>query len=192
MCPAGYEDIDASRIPVAEIEGGRVKVIARDFVDTAVPRSLRVSGPVAGVSTQPIFFDVTLQSDAEFRYRLPERHSAYLYVFEGGLAARAEGSLPTGLSRRQGGVLGPGAELRLAAGAEGVRFLLLAAAPNGEPVVHYRPFVMTTQAEIERAIADYQLGRLTAKRRAAPGRELKFRAETVRRGRAASRSRCSR
>lgn len=162
MCAAGYEDIDASRIPVAEIEGGRIKVIAGDFVDAAAPRPLRVSGPVAGVTTQPIFFDLTLQSTAEFRYGVPEGHSVYLYVYEGGLAARAESSLPAGLSRRQGGVLGPGDEVRLTAGAEGARFLLLAAAPIGEPVVQYGPFVMTTRAEIERAIADYQSGRLTA------------------------------
>jgi redox-sensitive bicupin YhaK (pirin superfamily) len=40
------------------------------------------------------------------------------------------------------------------------RFVLLAAAPLGEPVVQYGPFVMNTREEIEQAIADYQSGRL--------------------------------
>lgn len=162
MCPAGYEDIEASRIPLAEIPGGRVKVIAGDFVDASRAVPLPVTGPVVGVSTQPIFFDVDLQSMAEFRYQLPADHNVYLYVFEGELAAHADSSLPAGLLRRQGGVLGPGDEVLLTAGSAGARFLLLAAAPIGEPVVQYGPFVMTTRAEIERAIADYQSGRLTA------------------------------
>ncbi|MBM4212889.1 MAG: pirin family protein [Gammaproteobacteria bacterium] len=162
MCPAGYEDIEASRIPLAEIPRGRVKVIAGDFVDASQAVPLQVTGPVVGVSTQPIFFDVDLQSMAEFRYRLPAGHNVYLYVFEGELAARADSSLPAGLVRRQGGVLGPGDEVLLTAGSAGARFLLLAAAPIGEPVVQHGPFVMTTRAEIERAIADYQSGRLTA------------------------------
>jgi len=59
-------------------------------------------------------------------------------------------------------VLGAGDEVSLAAGPEGARFLLLAAAPIGEPVVQYGPFVMTTREDIERAIADYQSGRLIA------------------------------
>jgi len=162
MCPAGYEDIDAARIPVAVMQGGQVKVIAGDFMAAADADSPRVSGPVTGVSTQPIFFDVSLQPGAEFRYGLPRGHNVYLYVFEGGLAARADGSLPSGLMRRQGGVLGAGDEVSLAAGPEGARFLLLAAAPIGEPVVQYGPFVMTTREDIERAIADYQSGRLIA------------------------------
>jgi redox-sensitive bicupin YhaK (pirin superfamily) len=39
------------------------------------------------------------------------------------------------------------------------RFLVLAAAPIGEPVVQYGPFVMNTRAEIEQAVQDYQSGK---------------------------------
>ena len=38
--------------------------------------------------------------------------------------------------------------------------ILLAGKPIGEPVVQYGPFVMNTAQEIERAIVDYQSGRL--------------------------------
>jgi len=46
----------------------------------------------------------------------------------------------------------------MTAGADGARFLLLAARPLKEPVVQYGPFVMNTRAEIEQAIRDYQNG----------------------------------
>jgi len=48
--------------------------------------------------------------------------------------------------------------VRITAGAEGARVLLLAGKPIGEPVVQYGPFVMNSRAEIERAIEDYQSG----------------------------------
>jgi redox-sensitive bicupin YhaK (pirin superfamily) len=47
------------------------------------------------------------------------------------------------------------------AGADGARFLILAAKPLKEPVVQYGPFVMNTREEIEQAIRDYQSGELT-------------------------------
>jgi hypothetical protein len=46
------------------------------------------------------------------------------------------------------------------AGDGGARFLLLAARPLGEPVARYGPFVMTTEAEIHQALADYRNGTL--------------------------------
>ncbi len=40
------------------------------------------------------------------------------------------------------------------------RFLLIAGQPLDEPIVRQGPFVMNTQAEINRAILDYQSGAL--------------------------------
>ena len=52
--------------------------------------------------------------------------------------------------------------MRVEAGADGARFLLLAGRPLREPVVQYGPFVMNTREEIEQALADYRDGRLAA------------------------------
>lgn len=39
---------------------------------------------------------------------------------------------------------------------EGVRFVLIAGEPIGEPVVQHGPFVMNTREEIVQAMTDYQ------------------------------------
>ncbi len=44
-------------------------------------------------------------------------------------------------------------------GQEGARFLFLAGRPLREPVAWAGPFVMSTEAEVHQAFADYQAGR---------------------------------
>ncbi len=158
MCPAAYEDIEAERIPTVSAEGATIKLIAG-----SIEREGRTfNGPVTGVTTQPIFFDVTLEAGVRFTEALPVAHSAYLYVFEGELSIAAPGKGLASLPKRHGAVLSEGETLVVEAGGAGARFLLLAAAPIGEPIVQYGPFVMNTREEIDQAIRDYQSGRLAA------------------------------
>ena len=57
MKPAAYRDIPAASIPVADWPGGgRVKVIA----GTLQTPSGEVPGPIQGLSTAPVYFDVEL------------------------------------------------------------------------------------------------------------------------------------
>lgn len=156
MGPAAYEDIEATRIPQLSAAGASVKVISGRYAREG--RS--IEGPVVGVTTQPIFFDVELAAGAAFSEALPTSHSTYLYVYEGELLVPGA-SAPMPLKARHGGVFGEGERLAVEAGRTGARFLLLAAAPIGEPIVQYGPFVMNTKEEIDQAIRDYQSGRLT-------------------------------
>jgi redox-sensitive bicupin YhaK (pirin superfamily) len=152
MKPASYRDLDAAEIPeVALPGGGKVRVVA----GTANVDGTSTSGPIAGLSTQPLFFDVHLPAGASFRHALPEGHNAFVYPYEG------EVSIGTRvLPEHSAGVLGDDGDVNLEAGAQGARFLLLAARPLREPVVQYGPFVMNTRDEIEQAIRDYQDGTL--------------------------------
>ena len=63
---------------------------------------------------------------------------------------------------RAAGLLAGGDAVRVHAGGQGVKLLLLAGRPIGEPVVQYGPFVMNTPREIEQAIIDYQRGTLAS------------------------------
>jgi redox-sensitive bicupin YhaK (pirin superfamily) len=148
MKPAGYRDIQAEEIPAVALSGGKAKIIAGSYGKT--------KGPIQGGSTEPLYWDIRLDPGKTFKAEIPETLTAYVYPFEGSveIADRA-------LKTHQGGVLGSGDTVEVKAGADGARFLVLAAKPLKEPVVQYGPFVMNTRAEIEQAIRDYQSGELT-------------------------------
>jgi hypothetical protein len=55
-------------------------------------------------------------------------------------------------------VLGEGDAVLARAGDEGMRFLLVAGRPLGEPIARYGPFVMNTPAEIQQALQDLRNG----------------------------------
>ena len=151
MKPAAYRDISSQSIPVLSLEGSvKAKVIAGKLGETL--------GPIHGGSTDPYYFDLQLAPGALFEGRLPAGHNGFLYVYEG--EARV-GEERAPLARRSAGLLSSGQDaVRIEAGAEGARVLLLAGKPIGEPVAQYGPFVMNTPEEIEQAIADYQSGAL--------------------------------
>ena len=150
MKPASYRDLDASEIPeVALASGGRVRVVA----GVAEVDGTRTAGPIAGLSTDPLYLDVALPAGATFVHPVKDGHNAFLYPYEGTLELGG-----TTLRTHDAGVLAEQGEVAVQAGPDGARFLLLAAKPLDEPVVQYGPFVMNTRDEIEQAIRDYQGG----------------------------------
>jgi hypothetical protein len=144
MKPAGYRDIQAEEIPSVALADGSAKVIAGALDGTA--------GPVQGGSTDPIYWDVALNSKGVFDQEIKDK-TVYVYPYEGSIEIEDRV-----LKTHQGAVLGSGDTVKVRAGADGARFLVLAAKPIKEPVVQYGPFVMNTREEIEQAIDDYQSG----------------------------------
>ncbi len=149
MKPAAYRDIPANSIPVVALDKGTVKVIAGTFNGKA--------GAVQGGSTDPHYWDLHLEPGAVFEAPLPAGHNAFLYAYEGEAAV---GEDKKSLAHRAAGLLSDGDSVRIEAGEQGARVLLLAGKPIREPVVQYGPFVMNTREEIEQAVADYQTGAL--------------------------------
>lgn len=155
MKPANYRDIAAADIPVADLpNGGSIKVIANSaFVNGKI-----VSGPIQGLTTQAIYWDVHLPDQVEFHHALPDDHNTFLYVYEGDIAI---GEDKRKLTKGNAGLLSKGDQLSVQALKADTRFLVISGKPINEPIVQYGPFVMNTTNEIEQAIQDYRAGTLT-------------------------------
>lgn len=147
MTAPRYQDIAPEKIPEADAgQGARVRVIAGEFGG--------IAGPVQAVATGPLYLDIKLEANASLETRVATGHNAFVYVYEGGLAAGdAE------LVRGELGVLGAGDSVKLTALAQGARAILVAGRPLDEPVARHGPFVMNTQQEIVDTIEDYRAGR---------------------------------
>ena len=74
-----------------------------------------------------------------------------LYVFDGSLAVDGQP-----VAADTGVVVDSSQPVPLAAGEGGAEILMLQGRPIAEPVAQYGPFVMTTEAEIQQAFADYR------------------------------------
>lgn len=155
MKPAHYKDIAATNIPIANLpNGGRIKVIA----NTAFVNGEFISGPIQGLTTEVIYWDVHLPQQAEFHHALPDDHNTFLYVYDGDIAI---GEDRRKLTQGSAGLLSKGDELNVQAQGTDARFLVISGKPIREPIVQYGPFVMNTTDEIEQDLQEYRAGTLT-------------------------------
>jgi len=163
-----YRGLRAQGIPVVRTpEGGLVKVVAGSFQG--------VEGPVREIPVDPTYLDVALPTDSEFSLPVPSGHTVFAQTIEGDGSfdprGPREGASPApigtlgvavrGLSVAHAGetvLFGEGDRVRIRAGHEGVRFLLVAGKPLHEPVAWYGPIVMNTQSEILEAARDLERG----------------------------------
>lgn len=156
MSDPAYQEFSPNAIPEVSGAGIRVRVLAGAY-----------SGQ-RGVINDPYsdlqYLDVALESNVEFQWSLASVYRAFVYVYQGD--ARLANSV---LPRHSLSVLGDGDRVQLKAGAEGVRFVLVAGRPIGEPIAQYGPFVMNTRDEIEQAMRDYRDGSLVRVRAAVNG-----------------------
>jgi redox-sensitive bicupin YhaK (pirin superfamily) len=150
MTAPRYQDIPASDVPRVEPGAGvEAQVIAGELAGS--------TGPVAGVATAPIYYDMSFSGRAEARVPTPAHHNVFVYVFEGSVHVMSD----------RGGVVSRG-EIALLHDGESVvlrsdtdaRCLVVGGRPLAEPIARYGPFVMNTQEEILKAISDYQSGQL--------------------------------
>ena len=150
MSAPRYQDIAPEKIPaISPATGVGVKLVAGELDGQ--------HGPVNAAATAPVFMDIRLQAGASWRAPLPDRHSGFAYVFEGHAQLGADGE---GVNSGELAVLKGDGPLELTNATDApARLLLVAGKPIREPVAHYGPFVMNTEAELRQAIEDFQAGR---------------------------------
>ncbi|AZT85326.1 pirin family protein [Marinobacter sp. NP-4(2019)] len=157
MKPAGYRDIQPEEIPDVHLDGARLKLIAGNIeVDGTI-----VSGAVTGGSTDPLYADIHMEPNKAITVPVSDQLNAMLYLYDGDATLQHQADRkPLKLSAAT--ILGDGNQVRIEAGDQGARLLLIAGKPINEPVVQYGPFVMNTREEIEQTLRDYRDGHLTA------------------------------
>ncbi len=151
MTAPRYQDIPPEDVPEIEIDGGRIRIVAGESGGTC--------GPVEAAGTAPTYLDLQLQGDARHTQQIPDGHNGFIYVYEGAGTVGETGD-GDGASIQAGtlAVLGNGDAVQAASGPDGMKCLIVAARPIGEPIARYGPFVMTTRAELEQAFDDYRNG----------------------------------
>lgn len=147
--PARYQHLSKERIPVIELpeNAGSLRLIAGEYQGTR---------GAAETFTEMNVWDLSLAAGRETVISVPETHSLFMVVLRGpvrfnGTDEAASGQLAA-FEQGGGGV-------RIAAGGEDVKILLLSGVPIAEPVVGYGPFVMNSAAEIRQAVADFNSGK---------------------------------
>ena len=166
MTPPRYQDVQSADIPeITDDDETRVRVICGDFWG--------VTGPVDGIAADPQYLDVWVPPLTRKRLPVATSRNAFAYVFAGaGTFCNASepqsmkidgmGSIPAGASdavtNRSLIVFDNGDEIIVDAGEAGIRFLLVSGAPLEEPIAWQGPIVMNTQAELQRAFAEYREG----------------------------------
>ena len=149
MTAPKYQPLTAAQIPTVPLDGdaGTLRVIAGTFGD--------VRGP-AETFTPMNLWDMQLNAGHGVTLQTPEGHAASVFVRKGKI--RINGTT-TG-SDAQLVVLGPKGEgVRIDADTDAL-VMVLSGEPIDEPVFGYGPFVMNTEAEIRRAIVDFNNGRM--------------------------------
>jgi redox-sensitive bicupin YhaK (pirin superfamily) len=145
MTTPRYREIKSDMVPAVERDGYRVRVVTGE--------AHGVRGPVIGITAHPTYMEVSLAPKAEFSISLPPKNTVLAYVFEGrGSFEKDE------IEAVKMAVFGEGEEIQVCAGVEGMRFMLIAGEPFGEPIVPYGPFVMNTRQEIQQALEDLRTG----------------------------------
>jgi hypothetical protein len=147
MSEPGYQEFSPEVFPVIENGNTQVKILVGEYQGQ--------QGPIKDPNTNVQYLDVTLSAGAEFVHSLSAELHGFVYVFEGSASMGA-----SHLSQHSISVLGDGDEVRISAGEQGTRFILVAGKPLNEPIVQYGPFVMNTQEEIHQAFQDYREGKL--------------------------------
>ncbi len=149
MMPPRYREVTREQIPAVELADGiHVKIICGE-VDGR-------RGPVTDIVTEPTYLDVSLAPNATFHHAVPHGHNAFAYVIEGKGFFDEECSALVGDTQLI--VFDQGDLIRAGSGEDGVRFLLCAGKPLGEPIAWRGPIVMNSEAELQTAFREFYEG----------------------------------
>lgn len=166
MSDPRYQDVPGSEVAVrSEDDGTIIRVLCGEFGG--------IKGPVDGIAAAPRYLDVSVPAGKTKSLKMDVEARAFAYIFEGAGTFRGasgpqpvpyeveEGTValkPVEVDNRSLVIFDSGNEVRVEAGPDGVRFLLVSGRPIREPVAWYGPIVMNTEDELRTAFDEYRKG----------------------------------
>jgi len=149
MMDPRYQEVKRASIPEVEAaQGVRVRVVSGEVAG--------VRGPVQGIVVEPEYLDVRIEPKAVFDHPLREGHTAFAYVLSGHGRFDEETREPVDAENLV--IFQDGPRVRIEAGSEALRFLLISGKPLREPVAWWGPIVVNNRRELEVAIEEFQSG----------------------------------
>tara|TARA_Y100000590_G_scaffold42559_1_gene45295 strand:+ start:253 stop:1089 length:837 start_codon:yes stop_codon:yes gene_type:complete len=147
MSKPEYHYIDSDKMNIHKDKDKLIKIIAGKFEN--------VEGPIKKHNVEPVYFDVELEKDKEFNYKLPLTHNTFIYLVNGEIKIGEKKHNKVKDSTLI--LLTKGEQVKVYALSK-AKFLLIAGKPIGEKIARGGPFVMNTKEEILSAIKDYNNG----------------------------------
>jgi quercetin 2,3-dioxygenase len=147
LVSAHHQELKAESTPIRRAPGVEARVFSGS------------SGPVAAVTKNHVpvtMVDVRLEPHARFEQELPAGFNAFVVALEGsGTVGASEAAIQASevawLTRSD-----EPSTVRFSGGENGLRVVLFAGKPLGEPVAARGPFVMNTEAELSVGFAEYR------------------------------------
>ncbi len=166
MTDPRYQDVPATEVPErSEDDGTTFRVLCGEYGG--------VAGPVDGIAAAPRYMDISVPAGRTKTFRMDVESHAFAYVFEGSGTFRGASDpqpvpyeveddvialKPVDVDNRSLVIFDAGDEIRVTAGEDGLRFLLVSGRPIREPVAWYGPIVMNTQEELQTAFDEFRRG----------------------------------
>ncbi|CAE7683428.1 unnamed protein product [Symbiodinium microadriaticum] len=154
MDPPKYQPILSRDIPVVDLDesGSKAKIIAGDFNGV---------GGTASTHTPINMWDISLKAHNRVTLPVPSGHNTILLLRSGSVLLKDDDGSSTNLRAPQVALLSiDGESCLLEAASEDADILVLSGTPIDEPIAARGPFVMNTQKELQKAMADYHSGQL--------------------------------
>lgn len=148
MGEPAYWDINPQAITLLEQDNATLRLIAGELALDEVS----LVGPVMGKTTSPVIADVELRAGAVVKLQFAANHKHGIYVYEGEVLAGN-----TTINTHELAFLSSIDTITVSA-SDRAGLMFFGGKPLNEPVVHYGPFVMNTQEEIDDAVKAYQEG----------------------------------
>jgi hypothetical protein len=142
-----YIYLDSDKMSVHKDDGKQIKVIAGKFE--------KAESPVKDHNVEPVYFDVELNKDKEFNFKLPPTHNTFIYLINGEIEIGTKNHDQIKDSTLI--LLEKGDDLNVRANLKS-KFLVISGKPINEEIARGGPFVMNTKAEILQAVQDYHNG----------------------------------